>query len=153
MRAGDPEPRVDEVLVLAEAMRLYRFLEGCRRVVVALLRVVDAAEVREGVEEVVGVLLDVVEDAPVVLLGVREVAAIEIDRAAEQERVAEEVRIEEGLVGIEELQRFLKQMQRVVRLAEGVGIQRSSSVNNEATPDAAASPSRNRAPRAKGGRA
>src|SRR5205823_3937169 len=52
MRARGPEPGVDEIFVFAEAVGLHGTLERHRGVVIALLRVIDAAEVREGVEEV-----------------------------------------------------------------------------------------------------
>ena len=79
-----------------------------------LLRVVDAAEVRERVEVVERALVDVADDAAVERLGLGVVAAVEVDRAAEEQRVAEEVGVEERLVLVEQAQRFLEEMQRVV---------------------------------------
>ena len=124
MGAGDPEPGVDNVFIFAELLRLRGFLERGRRIVVLLLGVGDAAEVREGVEVIVGILLHVFEDLLVVRRGALVIAGVEMDRAAEQERVAEKVRVEERLVRIEKLQRLFEQMQRVVAVAERVRIQR-----------------------------
>src|SRR5207248_2354214 len=122
--ARDPEPRIDEVLVLAEAVRLHGPLERGGRVVEALLRVVDAAEVREGVEEVVRALLDAVEHLPVIAFGVVELAAVEVDRAAEQQRVPVEVRVVERRVRIEERQRLAEEVQRLVERVQRVRVQR-----------------------------
>ena len=122
--AGDPEPGVDDVFVFAELLRLRGFFERGRGVVVLLLGVGDAAEVGLGVEVVVGILLDVFQHLLVVRRGALVIAGVEVDRAAEEQRVAEKVRVEERLIGVEELQRFLEQMQRVVAVAEGVGIER-----------------------------
>src|SRR5213075_2462943 len=107
MCAGDEEPGVDDVLVLAQLLALQRLFERRNGVVVALLLVVDAAEVRECVEVVVRALLHVLDDALVELGGARVIAAIEKNRAAEEQCVAEEVRVEERLIEVEEPQRFL----------------------------------------------
>src|SRR5438270_3456600 len=53
VRAGDPEPGVDDVLILGEAMRLHCYLERRHGVVVASFRVVDAAEKPLDIEVVV----------------------------------------------------------------------------------------------------
>src|SRR6266568_9479301 len=47
-----------------------------------------------------------------------------MNRAAEQQRIPEKIRVEERLTGVKELQRFLKEMQRFVGVAERVRIQR-----------------------------
>src|SRR5204862_7412867 len=96
--ARDPEPGVDDVFVLAEAMRLHRFLERLDGFAVALLQVADAAEVRERVEVIERALVDVLDHAAIKRLGLRIRAAIEMDRAAEEECVAIEVGVEKRRV-------------------------------------------------------
>src|SRR5438094_687119 len=76
VRAGDPEPGVDDVLVLRQAVTLHRLLERGDGVVVAGLGVIDAAEVRERVEVVVRILIDAAQHALVQLLGARVLAAV-----------------------------------------------------------------------------
>src|ERR1044072_5780136 len=101
-------------------MRLHRPLERLRRLVPAALRVEDAPEVRERVEVIVRIAIDVLEDRPVPRLGRRAIAPVVIDSAAEQQRVAEKVRVEERLIRVEERQRLLEEVQRLVEVLQRV---------------------------------
>ncbi len=78
----------------------------------------------EGVEVVVGGVVDAVHHLPVVGGGGLVLVPIELDRSAEEEGVAVKVRVEERLVGVEELQGVLEEVQGLGVVVQRIGIQR-----------------------------